>query len=171
MKTPNNLQRLFSLFVTASLLGSSLSLASPLTGDYGARGVKIAGNVGEGATHVSLQALLRLQFDPVLGMADHQLNSTAEFVEDEHGLTLTLRDSEGQQLERMFWRRDAGFDVVGDLRRVAIPGARPQDAALVFLFERIEDGRLLRLEVVRLAATNFGPVPASVGTYLFYTLP
>jgi len=152
-------------------LGLGLAGGADISGTYGARGVKVAGAVGDGAAEISLPALLQLEFNAELGLARHASSDVVVIEEGRHWVEVRVLDREGEQTWRTHWNEGEGFERAGAIRQLSIASPRRGEAAIVFLFETIEDGRLLRLEVVRMVATNFGPVPESMGTFIFYRAP
>jgi hypothetical protein len=123
---------------------------------------------GEGAAEVSLPALLHLEANAELGLARRAGDDLVVIAESEHAVEIHVLDREGNETWRAHWREGRGFDRAGDQRRLSVTGTRPKEVAWQFLFESLEGGQLLRLEVTRLVATSFGPVPEPLGTYIFY---
>jgi hypothetical protein len=156
--------------VVALATGLTLS-AGNISGTYGARGVKVAGAVGEGAAEVSLPALLHLEFNSELGLAQHAGADVVVIEEGPRWVEIRVMDREGQQTWRTHWNEGQGFSRSGAIRQLSVASPRRGEAAVVFVLENIEGDRLLRVEAVRMAATNFGPVPESLGTFIFYRAP
>lgn len=152
-------------------LGLAVAGGADISGTYGARGVKVAGAVGDGAAEVSLPALLHLEFNHALGLTRHADADVVVIEEGPRWVEVRVLDREGEQTWRTHWNEGEGFDRADAIRRLSVASPRRGEAAVMFLFETIEGDRLLRLEVVRMVATNFGPVPESVGTFIFYRAP
>ncbi len=158
-----------AVFFVAPAASASTPTAPPsVSGTYGDIGFKVGGGEAGAPARASLQALLKLQFSPdapeiTMQTIDRVVIRETPSVFEARGL-----DRDGAEVWRGSWNSGDQYVAEAQNRVLRLRSEQQDRTAYALVFQPTADGRLLTVEVARLKATHFGPVPETTGIYVFY---
>ena len=163
---------------TLLLLGLGLTVSSAglgavdVSGVYADKGPVVGTDPAKPPQEVSLHALLSLEFDPVIGCAQHTQTSFLKLIDTGDAFEIRIYDQEAELLWRGRGRREQGAFSRDDHRVILrLRSARFGDDLFAFFLEPLADTGLLEVKVLRVSATAFGPGTRTVGTFIFHRVP
>lgn len=120
---------------------------------------------------VSLQSLLRLEFDPVLASPVLSPAGRAEITQTDAIFRIECLDPAGARTWSGQWKIGEGYGIEPGQVRLVFRSKRFDPDGFFFSLSPVSEGRLLVVEVQRIVTTWFGPVPKPVGVYIFERVP
>lgn len=148
-----------------------------LAGWSEARAVDVSGNYADsGSTTatgaaVSLQSLLRLEFDPVLAGPMHSPASRVEITQTGSIFRIECLDADGARTWSGQWKKGEGYNTEPEQVKLVFRSKRYDPDGFLFSLDTLSEDQLLIVNVQRIVTTWFGPVIKPVGVYVFERVP
>jgi hypothetical protein len=120
---------------------------------------------------VSLQSLLRLEFDPVLASPRHSPASLVKLTQTDFIFRIECLDPDGARTWSGQWKIGEGYGPEPGQVKLVFRSKRHDPDGFFFLLRPAGDNRVLVVEVQRIVTTWFGPVTKPVGLYVFERVP
>jgi plasmid stabilization system protein ParE len=129
------------------------------------------GNTAATEAAVSLQSLLRLEFDPVLANPVHSPASRVAITQTDFMFRIECLDPDGARTWSGQWKTGEGYGTEAGQVKLVFRSKRYDPDGFFFLLSLVGENRVLVVEVQRIVSSWFGPVTKPVGVYVFERAP
>lgn len=141
--------------------GGSVAAAANISGTYSDKGSALSGS----SSAVSLHALLSLEFQPEVGLADHANTEGVVILDEDGWLEIKTYTGSGTEISRTRWGPHNGFGHKDGKAVFRIEKSRNE--LYSFLLSSAADGAALEVAVYKVTPSALGPGAHPVGTYFF----
>jgi len=159
------------LAVPASAVLVPLTVEPGLSGTYEELGNGVAGVSGPAPGEFSFNALLNLEFDPLLAQAFRGQTSRIVVTQTEDALQILAYDLDGNVSKKGEWKLGQGYTREGGRALLRLRATLTAREEYLLILQSVSQGKLLQIEVHRITPTTFGPAYRVVGTYVFARMP
>lgn len=163
---PHHHWRWFAAGVLFAALCWSEARAVDVSGIYADTGSTAATDAA-----VSLQSLLRLEFDPVLANPRHSPANRVRITQTDFIFRIKCLDPDDARTWSGQWKVGEGYDPGPGQVDLVFRSKRYDPDGCLFLLRPAGGDQVLGVDVQRIVSTWFGPVMKPVGLYVFERMP